>query len=554
MGQRLIFLGLAVLSDLFVELAEGRYALPEVQRHYEWRNSQIRGLFESIYRGYPVGSIIVWSMPKEVVENYSDLLRPLTEELNDRRKNLQYLVIDGQQRLVSLVLAKYGSITVRDENGTRRRFLPLYFTPAEGGRFDLLGRKEVSGDSRYFKITDLLNEEKDIDDLLDEKGVSHSERSTLRRGLNEFRKRVLNYPVSIYLVPESTLRYDAVQDNFLEIFEKVSEMFVRLNMTGVRVKMPQLVLALLTAKTRKEYAGSFREEVSQISKKLTWDINEGVLIRSYMAIAADETNFRKAKETLEEMSAEEALRQLKRAGDSLQYACSNILEGELNIKSERYLKSQYSLVTLSYYVHKKDYVITPAEIEQIRRWLILASFNKRYTGRLESDLKEDIESLHKGESFDNLVGRLTAKEISRSNLDRAYDEEHLMVLLMLLKESYDLSGELVRLRNLSREDLHIHHIFPKNVLIKVYGRDGKIKDMDIESAFDHVANITYVSKKTNERISDSRPDEYLKELDESTIETHYIPTDPELWKPEKYYEFLQKRTDSLLEGVNNLLK
>jgi hypothetical protein len=167
---------------------------------------------------------------------------------------------------------------------------------------------------------------------------------------------------------------------------------------------------------------------------------------------------------------------------------------------------------------------------------------------------KDIESLHKGESFDNLVDRLTVKEISRSNLDRAYDVEHLMVLLMLLKDRYDLSRELVRLRNLGKEDLHIHHIFPKNVLIKVYGRDSKIIDMDIETAFDHVANITYVSKRTNEHISDRRPDEYLKELDESTIEKHYIPTDPELWKPEKYYDFLQKRTDLLLEGVHTFLK
>jgi uncharacterized protein with ParB-like and HNH nuclease domain len=105
---------MVALRDFLAELAEGRYALPEVQRHYEWRNRQIKDLFESIYRGYPVGSIIVWSMPKDVVENYSDLLRPLVEELNDRNKNFQYMVIDGQQRLVSLILAKKGTITVRD--------------------------------------------------------------------------------------------------------------------------------------------------------------------------------------------------------------------------------------------------------------------------------------------------------------------------------------------------------------------------------------------------------------------------------------------------------
>jgi hypothetical protein len=431
--------------------------------------------------------------------------------------------------------------------------LPLYFSPIEGGRFELSSRKEIDEDSHYFRISDLLDEENDIDDLLDKKGVTQSERLMLRRGLNDFRGRTLNYPVNIYNVPEATLKYNPDEDNFLEIFEKVSEMFVKLNMTGMRVKMPQLILALLTAKTRRESAGSFREEVSQISKKLMWDVNEGVLMRSYMAIATGETNFRKAKEELEKMRAEEALRQLKRAGDALKYACSNILEEELNIKSEKYLKSQYFLVTLSYYVHKRDYAITPAEIEQIRRWFILASFSKRYTGRLESDLKEDIDSLYNGKGFDSLEGGLTVKEINRSHLDTTYDEEHQIALLMLLKDSYDLSRELVKLCNLGKEELHIHHIFPKNVLIKVYGRESKIMDMDIEAAFDHVANISFISKRTNERISDKRPDEYLKELDKSTIKTHYVPIDPDLWRPENYYDFLQKRMDLILGGINSFL-
>jgi len=53
----------------------------------------------------------------------------------------------------------------------------------------------------------------------------------------------LNYPVNIYTIPESVLEYrkEGDDDNFLEIFEKISQMFVRLNYTGTRVRAPHLI-------------------------------------------------------------------------------------------------------------------------------------------------------------------------------------------------------------------------------------------------------------------------------------------------------------------------
>ena len=80
-----------------------------------------------------------------------------------------------------------------------------------------------------------------------------------------------------------------------------------------------------------------------------------------------------------------------------------------------------------------------------------------------------------------------------------------------------------------------------------------IGDMDIETAYDHVANITIISEDANRNIGNKRPDEYLRDLDREVLRSHYIPSEPELWRPENYYDFLQERKKLLMDALRELL-
>jgi len=62
-------------------------------------------------------------------------------------------------------------------------------------------------------------------------------------------------------------------------------------------------------------------------------------------------------------------------------------------------------------------------------WLILASVNKRYTGRLETDLFEDISRIVKGEGVSGLLDNLRLKSIPPEILEGSYDRCHLTLLL-----------------------------------------------------------------------------------------------------------------------------
>src|SRR5215217_6440907 len=77
----------------------GDIALPEFQRGYVWNRDQVRGLFTSLYRGYPVGSLMTWNTRAETAAARGGVSTDGTVKL----------LLDGQQRITSL----YGVIRGR---------------------------------------------------------------------------------------------------------------------------------------------------------------------------------------------------------------------------------------------------------------------------------------------------------------------------------------------------------------------------------------------------------------------------------------------------------
>src|SRR3954464_4195193 len=68
-------------------------ALAEFQRGYVWNRDQVRGLFDSLYRRHPVGSLLVWATESKTAEHRGD--GPLAA-------GIVKLLLDGQQRMTSL--------------------------------------------------------------------------------------------------------------------------------------------------------------------------------------------------------------------------------------------------------------------------------------------------------------------------------------------------------------------------------------------------------------------------------------------------------------------
>jgi uncharacterized protein with ParB-like and HNH nuclease domain len=56
----------ASVQELVLKIQQGELALPEMQRRYVWRSTRVRDLFDSLYRGYPSGAILLWETHEPV--------------------------------------------------------------------------------------------------------------------------------------------------------------------------------------------------------------------------------------------------------------------------------------------------------------------------------------------------------------------------------------------------------------------------------------------------------------------------------------------------------
>jgi hypothetical protein len=86
----------ASVEELVGMIERGELRLPEMQRRYVWRSTRVRDLFDSLYRGYPSGAILLW----ETDENVPLQEMAIAQKINPYQSTR--LLLDGQQRLTSL--------------------------------------------------------------------------------------------------------------------------------------------------------------------------------------------------------------------------------------------------------------------------------------------------------------------------------------------------------------------------------------------------------------------------------------------------------------------
>src|SRR3954469_23167925 len=84
------------VGELVDMITRGELRLPELQRRYVWPATRVRDLLDSLYHGYPSGTILVWETDLDVAS------RDLSVEQQQAAFGGQKLLLDGQQRLTSL--------------------------------------------------------------------------------------------------------------------------------------------------------------------------------------------------------------------------------------------------------------------------------------------------------------------------------------------------------------------------------------------------------------------------------------------------------------------
>lgn len=533
-------LGMVELRDLIPELNRGEYAVPEIQRGFVWTNPKIRDLVESIFARYPIGSIVIWKLPKDFATKYPQIIRSFSEDLDPKGAN--YLVIDGQQRLTSLMLLfREKAVLAGDE-----RSIHLFFNAAQP-RFELGRPTAFERKHEWYSVSALMKAEAPA--LMDQKraisGVTDPySNPLLLQNLNRLRLALLGYPIHFVET------YFDHPDDLDEILTRMSRMFVSLNSKGTRIRMPDLVLALLTAAVRGQIGESFRERFDAVldaTASKGFEIEDAALVRSFTAIAVGKTRFTEARNQLEHLDANGILNRFARTERAVS-AAVDMLQSDLGVKSADFLYSRYYLVPIVYGIDR-DYLATGRALSDgdkglIRKWLVASAFTGRYSGELERLLGDDIGSLDRGGGWIGLNANQPSPFINETDISDNSDQRFatLLSMLFVLNGAPDWLDPAVGgavtvspIRLLGAAQLEVHHVFPKRFMRRVGYRGDDL---------DHAGNLTLISATANQGISDKDPAEYLAAISSrnpDAIAKHYIPTDSNLWHWERYHDFVRDR-------------
>jgi len=559
------------ISTLVDMYKRGELRLPEIQRHYVWRSTRVRDLLDSLYRGYPSGSILVWETDEPVPTRDFAVAQDTTAFAGRK------LLLDGQQRLTSLTAVLNGdSMQVRG----RKRPIDILFnldhpdgpptevTEVEGDddcplttddeqgdegdengdseeglmarlnkRTFVVSSKNLAAQPNWVSVSEVFKSASDTT-ILKKAGVTGFDDDRYQKYSDRLTKlrKIRDYSYVVHVL-ERAMSY-----------EEVTEIFVRVNSLGAKLRSSDLALAQMTSRWPNllKRLEAFQDECEQ-----SWfTLDLGLLVRAIVVFATQQCKFNPVAATpVERLKAG-----WEEAQEGLRFAI-NFLRANAGIEDESLLSSPMFILTLAAVSRKKDNRLSQAEERSLLHWLLVANARGRYSrGSSESLLNEDLAIVSRSGEIQSLM----------EPLQRQFGRLHI--------ESSDLASRGVNsplfslaylaLKNAGAQDWHSglglslthqgklhfiqwHHIFPKSLLKNRNLETGEINE---------IANMAFITGQTNRRISNAEPENYLpsiiKQRGLASLESQVVPTDPSLWAMDRYRDFLAIRRKALTERMN----
>ena len=559
------------VAELVNMIERGQLQLPEMQRRYVWRSTRVRDLLDSLYRGYPSGVILTWQTNEDV--NRNDFAVATGGDSFGR----PMLLLDGQQRLTSLSAVIRGvPVTVRG----RKRPIDILFNldHPEGVTVVTEVREDDNSDEDATdEEIDLIDEADAIQRRMQQRtfvvssknlaalpnwvsvsSVFASDDDTeilLRAGIEDLRDpRRIQYTQRLNrlrAIRDYMYRVDVLEDTMS--YEEVTEIFVRVNSLGAKLRSSDLALAQITAKWR----GSLKEfqEFQGQCDDLGFRFDLGPYLKTLIALATGQSRFL----TVASLSQETLQEAWKRTTKAMTFAI-NFLRTNTGIDSPALLSSPFVLITLAFWGDRQNFIVSPEESAAMRRWTLLANAKGRYSrGSSETLLDQDLATLRDGggpcqllERLVNQVGRLTilpedlAGRTSRSALFKT------MFLAFRDAGAHDWQSNLRISVNHSgsADKLQFHHIFPRAHLKKVapHIKQGQIDD---------IANLAFIGGSTNRTISAKDPAAYIPALiadgRAADLRNQDVPTEETLLETDHYEDFLTARRLLIVDRLNFFL-
>lgn len=522
------------LGVLLGEIKLGVIGLPEIQRPFVWPNAKVRDLFDSMYKGYPVGYFLFWQTGADEVGT-----KGIGQGAKQKAPSL--LIVDGQQRLTSLYAVVMREPVLREN--FEHEHIRIAFNPLKG----------------EFAVPDATTE-KQPDFIAD---ISEVFARPSHKTINEYVKRLRDArdaggaalsdeeeervaDAISRLVGLSSYPFVALELTQTANEEQVADVFVRINSEGKKLNQSDFILTLMSVHwdegrtdlerfsvgTRKPLAGNgpsplnpiFQPEPDQLLRvDVGVAFRRGRLEHVYSILRGKDlrtgefSTQRRAEQFERLKTAQSKVLNLTHWADFLNVVRSAGYRHLRYVSSEGALIFAYQL----YLIGRTEYGVEPFALKQaVARWLFMSLLTGRYTSSPESRYETDLKLLPEGNDPVAFVKAL--RDVELATLTDDYWAKTLPLELstsasrgpslfayyaaLVLCEARALfsKGKVSDLLDPpaigSKKPLERHHLFPKRYLHKI-----DVKEL---RETNQIANYALVEWDDNIAISDISPKEY----------------------------------------------
>ena len=536
---------------------DGGFWLPNIQRPFVWNEDQMCRLFDSIMREYPISTLLIWKTKSEIrrrkfIDNFKEeMLTHLSEFYIPQDNKKKCLVLDGQQRLQSLFIGLMGSYEGRE----------LYLDILSGDvaapddikyKFAFLDSSTAS--FPHVKFKDIVFSQK-ISQKLTKQLID-----TAGRTLSTSEQEKVSEHVSLAFKTfrdDDGISYqelDSIENEGLYTEDDVVEVFIRANSGGTKLGKSDLLFSLLTASWQD--ADKKMEDLLAQLNRHGFSFPRDFVLKTCLTLLDQGARYEVKKFRKEGIREEIELK-----WDAISKAIRDVIDfvrGKTFIRGDKAMPSNLVLIPLIYvrYHFRQGW----DQAKEIDRFLLRSLLTGAFSGtpdQLIDDLVSKIKSVNGfdvNELFDVIRSKGRSLELTEDRfwqMGYGSDTVHLLFNLWYRGFNYTPASE--------NNQPQVDHIFPQSALRKVKSlnprtnRNDMIKYKDADR--NQLANCMLLTQQENGAggKSDTLPSEWFASKSPEYLQMHMIPKDPELWKLERFEDFIAERKILLRQHFGYLL-
>lgn len=525
------------VENIISSIKAGEIAIPEIQRPFVWDGTKVRDLMDSLYKGFPVGYIIVWKNPD---------IRLKDGKVSSGKK----ILIDGQQRITAIQAAVVGQQVV--DSTYKKKRITIAFNPIEEV-FEVCN-PAIAKDSKWISdISEVFDVGFDAWEFVNK----YCEANDMAGKQSEINRTLMR------LMSIKGISLGVTELSQTLTIDEVTDIFIRINSQGVVLSQADFAMSKISSddryggnETRKmiDYFCHFMQRpadydmivendkefaTSGALEKIKWVTKEqeDIYVPNYTDVLrvsfthifqrgkiADLVNLLSGRnfETREnvESIAEESFQKLREGVEAfvnetnfkryLMIVQSTGIVDSALVRSKNVLNFGYIL-----YLSLKDRGMHPAMIESIvRRWIVLSMLTGRYSGSAESAIDYDIKRFTEQDPM-TFLKTTEAGELSDAfwntvlvqRLDTSVASSPYFLVFLMAQVKRNARGFLskqITVQSLIEQRGDIHHIFPKKYLQK--------NGVDNRKDYNQIANYVYTQSETNIKIKDDAPCDYMARM------------------------------------------